>query len=176
MVDWAIAASWAQAIANTVVLFLIYLQMKQVNQQMIQNDEQEKWHRSWEFVRFYREELRECDRQLEPYRASGFDATKEPIDSEIYAQFITHFYKPRIHLFVLLNQMVQHQEVDERMLFGYLADEFNSFVEMGITISSLPEFRKSFGSKMDILLTLWGSLIKSKHLLYATATPQVTAS
>jgi hypothetical protein len=172
--DWAVAASWAQAIANTVVLFMIYLQMKQVNQQMAQNDQQERWHHSWEFIKFYREEVRESDRRLEGYLPSDFDPTTEPIDSEAFKTFVNYFYQPRIHLFVLLNQLIHYQEVDERMLFGYLAEEFNTFVEIGVASSSLADFRKVFGTRMDILLTLWGSLIKSKHLLYGAPQPAAT--
>jgi hypothetical protein len=167
-VDWAILAAWAQAIANTIVLVLIYLQMKQVNQQMIQNDDQERWRRSWEFVKFYREELRDCDVRLREYKGTGFNSLVEPSESPLYKVFIEHFFEPRVQLFILLNQLVQHQEVDERMLFGYLSDEFNQFVELGVINLTLPEFRKQFGTKINLLLTLWGTHIKSSHLLYSS--------
>ncbi len=167
-IDWAILAAWAQAIANTVVLLLIYLQMKQVNQQMIQNDDQERWRRSWEFVKFYREELRDSDIQLKEYNGKNFDPLHEPIDSNQYRAFVEHFYQPRIDLFALLNQMIQHQEVDERMLFGYLSDEFSRFVEIGVTSSTSSQFRKDLGTRINLLLTLWGSHIKSSNLLYGS--------
>lgn len=174
MIDWAITASWAQAVANTVVLFLIYLQMKQVNLQMTQNDEQERWRRSWEFIKFYREELREYDKRLERYAEQGIDAAGEAVESDCYKCYLRNYYEPRIPLFILLNQLIQHQEVDERMLFGYLSDEFNRFIELGVSSSNTTEFRKTFGSRMDILITLWGTLIKSKHLLYTSPTQSGT--
>ena len=34
---WGTIADWAQAVSSTVVLFLILMQMKQVNQQILQN-------------------------------------------------------------------------------------------------------------------------------------------
>ena len=163
--DGALWAAWAQAIANTVVLFLIYLQMKQVNEQMVQNDEQEKWRRSWEFVKFYREELRSEDQALGD---SGeiFDVAKAASVPEAFRLHVKYFYKPRIVLFSLLNQMVQHQEVDERMLFGYLSEDFNKFVEIGISLSNQAEFRKELGPRLNILLQVWGTHIKSSQLLY----------
>jgi len=45
--DLGSAADWAQAVSSTVVLFFIYQQMKQTNTQMIQNDDQERYRRSW---------------------------------------------------------------------------------------------------------------------------------
>jgi hypothetical protein len=164
-IDWGLAASWAQAISNTVVLFLIYLQMRQVNSQMVQNDDQERYRRSWEFVKLYREELRQSEHDLVPLK-DQFQVNATDPSSDLFKTLFEEFFKPRMHLFVLLNQLVHHQEVDERVLFGYLESDFNLFVELGIIRHGAAEFRKLIGSRIDILITLWGSQIKSSQLLY----------
>lgn len=164
-IDWYLAASWAQAISNTVVLFLIYLQMRQVNAQMLQNDDQERFRRSWEFVKLYREELRNSDQHYEAL-LEKFDPNSAEPGGEVCSTLDHEFFKPRLHLFILLNQLIKNQEVDERVLFGYLEAEFNLFVEIGITCTGPAEFRKKIGSRIDLLITLWGSQIKSRQLLY----------
>jgi hypothetical protein len=166
-IDWYLAASWAQAISNTVVLFLIYLQMRQVNAQMIQNDDQERFRHSWEFVKLYREELRESKHDFGPM-LEQFDPATIDSSSEVCSVLENEFFKPRIHLFVLLNQLIQNQEVDEHVLFGYLQQDFNLFVEIGVICHGAAEFRKKIGPRINMLLTLWGSQIKSSQLLYKT--------
>jgi hypothetical protein len=162
-------ADWAQAISSTVVLVLIYKQMKLTNTQIVQNDDQERFRRSWEFVKLYREELREFERRLESYGDPfSFNPLSADPQSEDFRLFVTNFFRPRIHLFILLNQMVQRQEVDERVLFGYLEDEFNKFVEIGIRSASLQEFKKGIGVKISLLLSLWGTHIKASNLLYSS--------
>jgi hypothetical protein len=168
-VDWGSAADWAQAISSTVVLFFIYQQMKQTNTQMIQNDDQERYRRSWEFVKLYREELRGFEHRLEQLDCDFNPLTFEPESTE-FCTYVQNFFRPRVHLFVLLNQMVMRQEVDERMLFGYLEPEFNKFVEIGIRHYGLIEFKQEVGAKINLLITLWGSQIKSHTLLFASTT------
>lgn len=165
-IDWFLLASWAQAISNTVVLFLIYLQMRQVNVQIVQNDDQERFRRSWEFVKLYREELRETTSKGFDNLIAQFDPTTTEPAGEVCSTLNQEFFKPRIHLFILLNQLVKNQEVEERVLFGYLEDDFNLFVEIGLRCLGAQEFRKKIGSRIDILITLWGSQIKSSQLLY----------
>ncbi len=168
--DLGSAADWAQAVSSTVVLFFIYQQMKQTNTQMIQNDDQERYRRSWEFVKLYREELREFEKRLEKLDCDFNPQTFE-VDSTEFGTYVQNFFRPRMHLYVLLNQMVMRQEVDERMLFGYLEHEFNRFVEIGIRHYGLVEFKQEVGVKINLLLTLWGSQIKASTLLFApTAT------
>lgn len=164
---WGTVADWAQAVSSTVVLFLILLQMRQVNQQIIQSEDHTRFDRSWEFVRLYREELRDADRMLIPH-IDDFNALEGDVDSDEYKLFICRFFKPRVALFALLNQLIQHQEVDERVLFGYLEEEFNRFVEIGVRTTGSQEFRTSMAAKLNLLLTLWGSQIKSSKLLYGT--------
>lgn len=163
--DWEMIAAWVQAVGNTVVLFMIYFQMRQVQLQMNQSDDQERFRRSWEFVRLYRDELREEDAALGAFN-EDFDPQTTPVDSDEFKHQVAYFYKPRRHLFVLLNQLVQHQEVDERILFGYLETEFNRFIELGIRQFGRESFTQTMGAKIDILLTLWGSQIAAKKLLY----------
>jgi hypothetical protein len=164
-IDWNLVAVWVQTIANTVVLFMIYLQMRQVQAQMTQSDEQERFSRSWEFVRLYRDELRTEEVQLDQYR-EGFDPLTEPLDSPAFLTYADHFFAPRMHLFILLNQLIQHQQVDERILFGYLEDEFNRFAEIGIRKFGSDNFRNQQCARINILLTLWGSQIKASRMLY----------
>jgi hypothetical protein len=168
-IDWNLVAVWVQTVANTVVLFMIYLQMKQVQQQMTQSDSQERFSRSWEFVKLYRDELREFEQRIEVYRDEFDPLTAEP-NSEAYSAYIAHFYKPRWHLFLLLNHLIRHQEVDERILFDYLGEEFNRFVEIGMRHYG-HTFKTDMCSKMDILVTSWGAQIKSSRLLYSTDSP-----
>ena len=169
-IDWELLAVWAQAVSSTVVLFMIWYQMKQVNTQMIQSDEQEKFRRSWEFVRLYREEVKQDDYSLFELKETFNPLINEP-ECDQFCKFMTHFYYPRYHLFMLLNQLVQNQEVDERILFGYLEDDFNRFIEMGVRKYGLDDFRSKFGVKIKLLLTLWGSQITSTKLLYGTPPP-----
>ncbi|HEY9869495.1 MAG TPA: hypothetical protein V6D08_10055 [Candidatus Obscuribacterales bacterium] len=166
-IDWTLMADWVQAVGNTVVLIMIWFQMRQVQQQITQSDEQERFRRSWEFIRLFRDELREEDAALGT-AVGEFDAMSADTDSQDFENQIRYFYKPRLHLFVLLNQLVQHQEVDERILFGYLEHEFNRFVEIGIRKYGREDFMKSTGARIQILLTLWGSQIKSSRLIYGT--------
>jgi hypothetical protein len=167
-IDWNAAATWAQAISSTVVLFMIYFQIRQVNTQIVQTDTQEKFRRSWEFVKLYRDELRVDEVQLLPFK-EGFSPMAADRGDEAFREHMQHFYAPRYHLFVLLNQLVEHQEVDERILFGYLEDDFNRFVELGIKNYGLETFKTESGAKLKLLLTLWGSQIKSNRLLYGSA-------
>jgi len=164
-IDWNLMAAWVQAVGNTVVLFMIYFQMRQVRMQMSQSDEQERFRRSWEFVRLYRDELREEDAAL-AVTLEDFDPQSSEPGCDAFEHHIKYFYKPRCHLFVLLNQLVRHQEVNERILFGYLEGEFNRFVELGICQFGRAEFTRTMGEKIDLLLTLWGSQIKAHKLLY----------
>jgi len=165
-VSWGSVADWAQAISSTVVLVLIYLQMRQVNSQMLQNEAQERFRRSWEFVRLYRDELREFEHRLEslPHPIDTILENPSPSQLELLS---ANFLQPRLHLFILLNNLVQHQEVDERVLFGYLEDEFNQFVQIGIKRSNLQQFKKEIAAKMNLLMTLWGTQIKCNELLKA---------
>jgi hypothetical protein len=168
-IDWNLVAVWVQTVANTVVLFLIYLQMKQVQEQMSQSDEQQRFSRSWEFVKLYRDELRELDQRLDPFRDS-FNPLETPKDSEAFAAYVQNFYKPRWHLFVLLNHLISHQQVDERILFDYLGEEFNKFVEIGVRNYGA-NFKTDVCSQMNILATSWGLQIKASKLLYTTEFP-----
>ncbi|HEY9677391.1 MAG TPA: hypothetical protein V6C76_05255 [Drouetiella sp.] len=174
-VDFGSAADWAQAISSTIVLFFIYQQMRQTNTQMIQNDDQERYRRSWEFVKLYREELREFEKRLEQLNCDFNPLTYEQSSPEFCA-YVLNFFRPRKHLFILLNQMVMRQEVDERMLFGYLEDEFNKFVEIGIRHYGPAEFKQEVGSKINLLVTLWGAQIKSKALLFTSTTTSTSPS
>jgi hypothetical protein len=166
-IDWDSAAAWAQAITSTIVLFMIYFQIRQVNTQIIQNDEQERFRRSWEFVKLYRDELREDEVLLNPWR-EGFCPLDCERAADAFKEHMRHFYWPRYHLFVLLNKLVEHQEVDERILFGYLEEDFNKFIELGVRNYGIETFKTECGIRLKLLLTLWGSQIKSNRLLYGT--------
>jgi hypothetical protein len=163
--EWGSVADWAQAVSSTVVLILIYMQMRQVNLQMTQSEELERYRRSWEFVTFCREELREDDKALGTLEESLDQLTRDK-SSPLFKELIDHFYKPRMHIFMLLNQLVQHQEIDERILYGYLEEDFNRFVEIGITNNGHHNFTKDVGPKLDLLITLWGSHSRIKDLLF----------
>ncbi|HEY9716227.1 MAG TPA: hypothetical protein V6C69_02060 [Trichormus sp.] len=170
-ISWGSVADWAQAISSTVVLVFIYMQMRQVNNQMLQNDEYEKYRRSWEFVTFCRNELRDNEQKVCVLWDSYEEVKKDPSSSD-FELLICHYFNPRFHIFVLLNQLIQHQEVDERVLYGYLEEDFNRFVELGIIRMGHQGFTREVGPKIDLLLTLWGSNAKLKPLLFATpATP-----
>lgn len=166
-IDWTLMAEWVQAVGVTVVLVMIWFQMRQVQQQITQSDEQERFSRSWEFIRLFRDELREEDAALGT-AVGEFDAMSADVDYQDFDNQVRYFYKPRLHRFVLLNQLVQYQEVDERILFGYLEHEFNRFVEIGIHKYGREEFIESTGARIRILLTLWGSQIRSSRLIYGT--------
>jgi hypothetical protein len=166
-IDWTLVATWAQAISSTIVLFMIYMQIKQANTQILQSDQHERFSRSWEFVKLYREELKPDDALL-MHAKESFSALASDLDAGVFEQFVCHFFLPRYHLFVLLNQLVQHQEVDEKILFGYLEDDFNRFVEIGVTKYGASGFITGYGAKLRLLLTLWGTQIKSNRLLLGT--------
>jgi len=166
--QWGSVADWAQAISSTVVLIFIYMQMRQVNRQMLQNDDYEKYRRSWEFVTFCRDELRDNERTICDLW-DRYDEVKQAPSSDDFQLLICHFFKPRFHIFVLLNQLVQHQEVDERVLYGYLEEDFNRFVELGIISMGHQAFTRDIGPKIDLLLTLWGMNPRLKPILLATA-------
>ncbi|HEY9792067.1 MAG TPA: hypothetical protein V6D22_16795 [Candidatus Obscuribacterales bacterium] len=166
-IDWNLVAVWAQAIANTVVLVLIWRQIKQANTQIIQNDRYEIYRRSWEFVRFYRDEVRVDDSHLVTLD-QDFDPTTGEPGSAPLTEYMRHFYAPRLPLFALLNFLVEQQQVDEQLLFGYLKDDFNRFVELGVRQFGAEEFRKVCGARLKLLLTLWGSHVSSTRLLFGT--------
>lgn len=166
MIDWNLVAVWAQSISSTIVLFMIYFQIKQVNTQIIQNDSQERFRRSWEFIKTYLDEVRSDAGNLEEF-PEKFDAHACCVSDEQFHAWIKHFYRPRVHLFYLLNKLVEHQEADERLLFGYLEDDFNTFVTLGIRHLGLEEFKKTTGARIKILLSLWGSQITASKLLYS---------
>lgn len=166
MIDWNLVAVWAQSISSTIVLFMIFFQIKQVNTQIIQNDVQERFRRSWEFIKTYLDEVRMDAIHLEEHK-DKFDVYATPTDTEQFLAWIRHFYRPRVHLFYLLNKLVEHQEADERLLFGYLEDDFNTFVTLGIRRFGLEEFKKTTGARIKILLSLWGSQITASKLLYS---------
>ncbi len=166
MIDWNLVAVWAQSISSTIVLFMIFFQIKQVNTQIIQNDIQERFRRSWEFIKTYLDEVRMDAVHLEEYKEK-FDIYTAAPDNEQFLAWIKHFYRPRVHLFYLLNKLVEHKEADERLLFGYLEDDFNTFVTLGIRKFGLEEFKKTTGARIKILLSLWGSQITASKLLYS---------
>jgi hypothetical protein len=166
-IDWSLVAVWAQAIANTVVLVLIWRQIKQANTQIVQNDRHEIYRRSWDFVRFYRDEVRSDDAHLVASDAD-FDPTTADPGAVSFGEYMRHFYAPRLSLFALLNHLVEQQQVDEQLLFGYLKDDFNRFIELGIHQFGAEAFRKTCGSRLKLLLTLWGSQVRSARLLFGT--------
>jgi hypothetical protein len=174
MIDWNLVAVWAQSISSTVVLFMIYFQIKQVNTQILQNDVQERFRRSWEFIKTYLDELRIDHAKLEQYR-DEFDCGEAVVDSQQFQAWIQHFYRPRVHLFYLLNKLIEHQEADERLLFGYLEDDFNTFVTLGVRFYGLETFKKKVGVRIKILLSLWGSQIPAAKLLYSSQAPNLSA-
>lgn len=174
-IDWNLAAVWSQAISSTVVLFMIYFQIRQVNTQIIQNDEQERFRRSWEFIKVYLDELRENSPILKACQCAKAVSAAE-MDKETFETYQRYFYEPRLHLFVLLNKLVEHQEVDERLLFGYLDEDFNRFVELGVRLSGADEFKRESGSRIQILLNLWGTGIRAGKLLYSAGPAAGAAS
>ncbi len=165
-IDWNLLAVWAQSVSSTVVLFMIYFQIKQVNTQILQNEVQERFRRSWEFIKTYLDEVRSDAASLEQYR-ENFDSCNMCTESEQFRAWVKHFYRPRVHLFSLLNKLIEHQEADERLLFGYLEDDFNTFVIIGLRLYGLDEFKKTIGVRIKILLSLWGSQIPAAKLLYS---------
>jgi hypothetical protein len=168
-IDWNLVAVWAQAISSTVVLFMIYMQIKQVNDQIIQNDQHERFRRSWEFVKLYREELKSDDSKLVSIE-DEFNPLVDTPDCKAFHEFWNHFFIPRFNLYILLNQLVANQEVDEKILYGYLEEDFNKFVEIGIRKYGLEDFKAKFGVKIKLLIQLWGSLIPSSRMLYGNPT------
>lgn len=168
-IDWGLIATWAQAISSTVVLFMIYRQIKQANSQLVQNDEQERFRRSWEFIKVYLDSQRENAPQLCALKVP-FGVSVAEMPAETFNTCVCYFYHPRVHLFVLLNRLVEHQQVDERLLFGYLEDDFNRFIEIGIRLLGLDEFKKQTAPKIQILLNFWGTRIPAAKTLYAVAT------
>jgi len=90
-------------------------------------------------------------------------------DSVEFCTYVQNYFRPRMHLYVLLNQMVMRQEGRRA---NVVLDTWNTssikFVEIGIKHYGLVEFKQEVGSKINLLLTLWGSQIKSSNLLFAS--------
>lgn len=168
-IDWNLVAVWAQAVSSTVVLFMIYFQIRQVNVQIIQNDSQERFRRSWEFIKVYLGELRENSPRIAPVKTSMKIPATE-FSPETFDAYVNYFYEPRLHLFVLLNKLVEHQEVDERLLFGYLDEDFNRFLEIGIRLLGSDRFKSEIGPRMQILINVWGTrTVAGKSLFKVSA-------
>jgi hypothetical protein len=72
-----------------------------------------------------------------------------------------------------LNQLVHHQEVDERVLYGYLEEDFNRFVELGTASLGQQSFTRDVGPKVDLLLTLWRTHSRNKNLSLPSKTEPV---
>ncbi|MBK8221395.1 MAG: hypothetical protein IPK73_10280 [Candidatus Obscuribacter sp.] len=159
------AADWAAALTNTVVLLFIYRQLKLMNVQMIQNDEQERFRRSLEFIKLYKEQLEQTDSLLPCELLNGDFLEKEP-SGEDFPKLLELFYRPRVRLFTLLNLLMEHQEVEERLLFNYLIDEFNNFLAIGVKADGSAAFMQGTGARLSILLTAWGSQVKARKLLF----------
>lgn len=158
-------ADWASALSNTIVLVFIYKQLRLMNVQMVQNDEQERFRRSWEFIKLYRDQLIALDDQV-PKKLLDSEMAEAEFTPEELALLLEYYYRPRLRLFSLLSQLLQHQEVEERLLFGYLIDEFNNFVSLGVKSQGAPEFMANTGPRITMLLTAWGAQLKSRRLLW----------
>lgn len=158
-------ADWASALSNTVVLVFIYKQLRLMNVQMVQNDEQERFRRSWEYIKLYRDQLNALDEQV-PKRLLDCEMAETEFSSEELALVMEFFYRPRLRLFSLLSQLLQHQEVEERLLFGYLIDEFNNFVSLGVKSQGATEFMATTGPRISMLLTAWGAQLKARKQLW----------
>jgi len=156
--------SWIQAASHLIVLFFIYWQLRQVRDQMSQNEEHSKFQRSWEFIRFYSEELREENRCLTDLTESFPEVMQVEVGTDLFQSYMRHFYLPRISLFKLLDQLVSLQQLDERVLFEYMEGDFNHFVQLGVRSKGAEGFKKSAG--MKLLLSSWGSQIDARELLY----------
>lgn len=163
-IDIGSLADWAEALTNTVVLVFIYKQLKLMNIQMIQNDDQERSRRSWEFVKFYQEQVKTTDELLERRFLQG-DIFDMELDSEELKRCIELFYQPRLRLFTLLEQLLKQQEVEEKLLYGYLIEEFNNFVTLGIRSAGAQGFMSGAGARMSLLMTAWGTQLKARKLL-----------
>lgn len=158
-------ADWASALSNTVVLVFIYKQLRLMNVQMVQNDEQERFRRSWEFIKLYRDQLNPMDDQV-PKRLLDCEMAETDFSPEELSLLMEFFYRPRLRLFSLLSQLLQHQEVEERLLFGYLIDEFNNFVSLGVKSQGATEFMAATGPRISMLLTAWGAQLKARKQLW----------
>ncbi|HNN63926.1 MAG TPA: hypothetical protein PKH78_12830, partial [Candidatus Obscuribacter sp.] len=93
-----------------------------------------------------------------------------PVDyepsGEDFQKLLELFYRPRVRLFTLLNLLMEHQEVEERLLFNYLIDEFNNFLAIGVKADGSAAFMQGTGARLSILLTAWGSQVKARKLLF----------
>jgi hypothetical protein len=174
-ISYGSVADWAQTISSTVVLVLIYKQMRLTSIQLRQAEDYERSRMSWDFIKFCHEELadeREISHHLERYE----EIIKTP-ESKEFKDLIDHYYRPRVHVFALLNQLLHHQDVEERMLFGYLEEDFNRFIELGILKLGHKAFTQQLGPRLDLVITLWGSKARVKDLLFGNkGTPMATNS
>lgn len=161
-------AVWLQALSSTIVLFLIYWQLRQVKEQMSQMEEHTKFQRSWEFLQFYQDAVQENELLLRVYQET-FDPMTADVQSEAFEAYRRNFFEPRVPVFRLLNQLISFQQVDERMLFGYLEEDFNRFLLIGLRQYGPEAFKKQVGAHISLLLTAWGAQVQARALLYGAA-------
>jgi len=159
-------ADWAQAIASTVVLVLIYKQMRLTTVQLRQAEDYERKRMSWDFIKFCHEELLQEDQQIHNL-IDNYDSVIKTPQSKEFAELVEHYYKPRVHVFTLLNQLIHHQDVEEPVLYGYMEEDFNRFIELGILSLGHKTFTQQLGPKIDLVITLWGSKARVKDLLFS---------
>ncbi len=137
-------AAWLQALSNILVLFFIYWQLKGFRDQMSQADEQNRAERAWQFMHFYQQEIGNTS------LSGGTPATD--LSEELWAQY----FQVRLRAFSLLNQLIRLQQVDERMLYGFLSDEFLAFTENTVKRIGQLRFMSEVSPRLMFLIATWG--------------------
>lgn len=128
-------ALWIQSLSNVVVLIFIYRQLGSIRLQMSQSDNQNRAERAWQFMRFYQDEVARTDSATEDFQ---------------------QFFRVRIRVFSLLNQLIRFQQVDERLLFGFLSEEFLDFVERSSKEIGRLKFAETVSPRIMFLIATWG--------------------
>ena len=128
-------ALWIQSISNVVVLILIFRQLGSIRLQMSQTESQNRAERAWQFMHFYQEEVSRNDSSSESFE---------------------QYFQVRVKVFSLLNQLIRFQQVDERLLFGFLNEEFLGFVDRATATMGRLQFAEEVSPRMMFLIATWG--------------------
>lgn len=145
---------WIQTITNIIVLLFLYRQIRQINVQMSQNEEQSRVNRSWELIRFYQEVHHDHDSDLRELREQWWTEPKT-LSRENIKDLHDSLFLPALPIFRLMNQLIRLQQVDERLLFGYLEREFRSFIDLGTEWYGKDVFNTRFRPDIQFLAATW---------------------
>lgn len=150
-------AIWIQSVSNVLVLFFIYRQLDGFRLQLAQTETQARAERSWQFMNFYQDEMSRFGAAAYELRPAASEPPGDGPAPGLHVSEQWHeAFRTRTRVFSLLNQLIRFQQVDERLLYSFLNEEFLEFVNEGTRVLGRLKFADEVSPRILFLVATWG--------------------